>query len=108
LLSEILTFDVFQENLDLSLLVREAFSSFFFFFFFFPTADFFLYSPRTACCLTKKEKQSSLGSCQKEQMQPQHGAPDPGKWHHNTLFVKRRTENFSSPHVLICILLGTQ
>lgn len=74
--------------------------------FFPPAAGFVLCSPRTAC--KKKKTPGSLGSCQKEQMQPQHGVPDPRKWHHNTLFVKRRTENFSSPQVSICMLLGTQ
>lgn len=69
---------------------------------------FFLYSPRTACRLAKKERQGSLGSCQKEQMQPQHGAPDLHEWPRNILFVKGRTEAFSSPCVSICILLGTQ
>lgn len=71
-------------------------------------AGFFLYSPRTACRLAKKERQGSLGSCQKEQMQPQHGAPDLREWPRNILFVKGRTEAFSSPCVSICILLGTQ
>lgn len=35
-------------------------------------------------------------------------SPDPCEWHDNTSFVKRRTENVSSPHAAICILLGTQ
>lgn len=40
--------------------------------------------------LQKQKKPGSLGSCQKEQMQPQHGVSDPRKWHHNTLFVKEK------------------